>query len=62
MAGITQAVAAEMMLRLKAYGPGEVPARYPPLDTSLDPKKCNPPLDYWYAAGEKHANGSLVCG
>ena len=42
----------EMMSRLKKYAATEVPVRYPDGSPKLDPRRCVPPLDYWFASDE----------
>lgn len=41
-----------MLDRLESYRPTEVPVRYPDGDPLLDPARCDPPLDYWFASDE----------
>ena len=41
-----------MLARLRKYRASEVPVRYPPGNPRLDPSRCDPPLDYWFASDE----------
>lgn len=41
-----------MIARLESYRPTEVPVRYPDGNSKLDPGRCDPPLDYWFASDE----------
>lgn len=56
-------VAREMLQRLDRYKETEVPVRFPSPDLAMNPRACDPPLDFWFARDERTPNGSaLVCG
>ena len=44
-------------MRLAKYRATEVPVRYPAGDPKQDPRRCRPPLDYWFAGDEAEAKG-----
>jgi hypothetical protein len=46
------ALLAQMVRRLDKYRETEVPVRYPDGNPKLDPSRCEPVLDYWFASDE----------
>ena len=46
------AILNHLVSRLDSYRSTEVPVRYPEGSKRLDPGRCDPPLDYWFASDE----------